>query len=50
MNYLVKTESGKFIVISNVKKDWSKYISSNTKISLGDKTGFVTVIQEIEIR
>ena len=48
MNYLVKTKEGKFIVVSNVTKDWTKYINSNTYISLGKD--FVKVIQEIEVR
>ena len=48
MNYLVKTKEGKFIVMSNVTKDWTKYINNKTYISLG-KTAF-RVIQEIEIR
>jgi hypothetical protein len=48
MNYLIKTREGKYIVLSNVTKDWSKYINTNTEISVGKE--FFKVIQEIEIR
>ena len=48
MNYLVKTKEGKFIVMSNIKKDWAKYINTNIYISLGKET--FKVIQEVEIR
>ena len=48
MNYLVKTKEGKFIVMSNIKKDCAKYINTNIYISLGKET--FKVIQEIEIR
>lgn len=48
MNYLVKTKEGKFIVMSNITKDWTKYINSNTYISLGKET--FKVIQEIEVK
>ena len=48
MNYLVKTEEGKYIVMSNVKNDWTKYIGKSTMISLGREAFYV--IQEIEIR
>lgn len=48
MNYLIKTKEGKYIVMSNVSKDWTAYIGKHTYISTG-KT-FFRVIQEIEIR
>jgi hypothetical protein len=48
MNYLVKTKENKYIVMSNVSKDWTKYIGTSTYISLGKE--FFRVIQEIEIR
>lgn len=48
MNYLVKTKENKYIVMSNVSKDWTKYIGTSTYISLGKE--FFLVIQEIEIR
>jgi len=51
MNYLIKYTSGpnigKFATISNVTKDWTKYIGKSTSISLGKD--FFKVIQEIEI-
>lgn len=48
MNYLVKTKENKYIIMSNVSKDWTKYIGTSTYISLGEE--FFLVIQEIEIR
>lgn len=48
MNYLVKTKEGKFIVMSNVTKDWSEYIKNKTFISIGKEE--FQVIQIIEIR
>ena len=51
MNYLIKytsgPEIGKFAVISNVTKDWSKFIGKSASISLGNS--FFKVIQEIKI-
>lgn len=48
MNYLVKTKEGKYIVMSNVRGDWTEYIGKRTMISLGKEAFYV--IQEIEIR
>jgi hypothetical protein len=48
MNYLVQTKEGKYIVMSNVSKDWTTYIGKSTYISTGEE--FFRVIQEIEIR
>jgi hypothetical protein len=48
MSYLVQTKEGKYIVMSNVTKDWTKYIGTSTYISTGKE--FFRVIQEIEIR
>ena len=48
MNYLVKTKEDKYIVISNVLKDWTKYIGKHIYISTGET--FFRVIQEIEIK
>ena len=30
MNYLVKTEEGKYIVMSNVRNNWTEYIGKNS--------------------
>lgn len=48
MNYLVKTKEGKYIVMSNISKDWTTYIGKSTYISIGKES--FRVIQEIEIR
>ena len=48
MNYLVKTKEGKYIVMSDVTKDLSKYIGKSTYISTGKE--FFRVLQAIEIR
>ena len=48
MNYLVKTKEGKFIVLSNIKKDWTRYIGTNIYISIGKET--FKILQEVEIR
>jgi hypothetical protein len=52
MNYLIKYTNGpnigKFVVMSNVTKDWTKYIGKSTVLSLGGDS--FKVIQEIEIQ
>jgi hypothetical protein len=51
MNYLVKYTSGpnigKLVVMSNVTKDWTKFIGKSASISLGND--FFKVLQKIEI-
>lgn len=49
MNYLCKyVKSGVYFVISNVTKDYTKYINSQIVINTGGES--FKVIQEIEIR
>ena len=49
MNYLCKDVTTNILfVVTNISKDWTKYIQSKTQINIG--SGNIIVIQEIELR